>query len=121
MIFKCGSPAIKYLYTVTNNKSPKHCEISIYRTTLFRAVLTLTAGTKHQLHLLIRGRSLSSDFARIMWKKPGPTTAAKAAPASAILSKADDDDDWETDPDYVNQMSEEQQRWGGARDTGTLK
>jgi len=32
----------------------------------------------------------------------------------------DDDDDWETDPDYVNNMSEEQQRWGGARDTGTL-
>ena len=22
----------------------------------------------------------------------------------------DDDDDWETDPDYVNEMSEEQQR-----------
>ena len=32
-----------------------------------------------------------------------------------------DDDDWETDPDYVNEMSEEQQRWGGARDTGALK
>ena len=32
----------------------------------------------------------------------------------------DDDDDWETDPDFVNNMSEEQQRWGGARDTGVL-
>ena len=31
----------------------------------------------------------------------------------------DDDDDWETDPDFVNNMSEEQQRWGGARDTGS--
>ena len=30
----------------------------------------------------------------------------------------DDDDDWETDPDYVNNMSEEQQRWGGERDGG---
>jgi len=30
----------------------------------------------------------------------------------------DDDDDWETDPDYVNDMSEEQQRWGGERDGG---
>ena len=30
----------------------------------------------------------------------------------------DDDDDWETDPDYVNDMSEEQQRWGGDRDGG---
>ena len=32
----------------------------------------------------------------------------------------DDDDDWETDPDYVNNMTEEQQRWGGARDTGVI-
>ena len=49
----------------------------------------------------------------------------------------DSDDDWETDPDHINVMSEEQQRyllifkrkrgeeenilrWGGARDTGTL-
>ena len=32
----------------------------------------------------------------------------------------EDDDDWETDPDFVNNMSEEQQRWGGARDTGTI-
>ena len=31
-----------------------------------------------------------------------------------------DEDDWETDPDYVNTMTEEQQRWGGARDTGTI-
>merc|ERR1712112_777797 len=36
------------------------------------------------------------------------------------IMKADSDDDWETDPDFVNDMSEEQQRWGGARDTGTL-
>ena len=32
----------------------------------------------------------------------------------------EDDDDWETDPDYVNDMTEEQQRYGGARDTGVL-
>ena len=32
-----------------------------------------------------------------------------------------DDDDWETDPDFVNEMSEEQQRWGGARDTGAIE
>jgi hypothetical protein len=31
------------------------------------------------------------------------------------------DDDWETDPDYVNDVSEQQQRWGGARDTGVIK
>ena len=28
------------------------------------------------------------------------------------------EDDWETDPDYVNDVTEESQRWGGARDTG---
>ena len=33
----------------------------------------------------------------------------------------DDDDDWETDPDYVNDMTEEQQRWGGKRDAGAIE
>ena len=31
-----------------------------------------------------------------------------------------DDDDWETDPEFVSSMTEEEQRWGGARDTGAL-
>merc|ERR1711892_1505360 len=54
-----------------------------------------------------------------------PAKSAKFC-ASAInrmpvgIMNQDDDDDWETDPDFVNNMSEEQQRWGGARDTGTL-
>ena len=26
-----------------------------------------------------------------------------------------DDDDWETDPDYVNDVSEQEQRWGGRK------
>ena len=43
-----------------------------------------------------------------------------AMPAIVPKHLGDDDDDWETDPDYVNTMSEEQQRWGGARDTGVL-
>ena len=30
-------------------------------------------------------------------------------------------DDWETDPDYVNDVTEEQQRWGGRyRDAGHI-
>ena len=33
----------------------------------------------------------------------------------------DADDDWETDPDFINDMSEEQQRWGGARDAGAIE
>ena len=41
-------------------------------------------------------------------------------PAIVPNHLGEDDDDWETDPDYVNTMSEEQQRWGGARDTGVL-
>jgi hypothetical protein len=44
------------------------------------------------------------------------STAGLVAPKNG--SNADDDDDWETDPDYVNDMSEEQQRWGGQRDGG---
>ena len=60
-----------------------------------------------------------------MWKAsvPGSRSASAVAPASAVLNRAgnDDDDDWETDPDYVNDMSEEQQRWGGARDIGTIE
>merc|ERR1739842_230578 len=28
--------------------------------------------------------------------------------------------DWETDPDYINAVTEESQRWGGARDTGAM-
>ena len=32
----------------------------------------------------------------------------------------DEDDEWETDPDFINDVTEEQQRWGGARDTGVL-
>ncbi len=58
-----------------------------------------------------------------MWKAsvPGSRSTSAAAPASAVLARNGDDDDWETDPDYVNEMSEEQQRWGGARDTGTIE
>ena len=60
-----------------------------------------------------------------MWRSsvPGSSSSSSAgAPASAVLARnGDDDDDWETDPDYVNDMSEEQQRWGGARDTGTIE
>ena len=41
-------------------------------------------------------------------------------PAIIPRTGDDDDDDWETDPDYVNDMTEEQQRWGGARDTGVI-
>lgn len=33
----------------------------------------------------------------------------------------EEDDDWETDPDYVNDVSEQEQRWGGRkRDAGKL-
>jgi len=27
-------------------------------------------------------------------------------------SKTSPDDDWETDPDFINDVSEEEQRWG---------
>jgi len=35
------------------------------------------------------------------------------APAKSVNAGDDDqDDDWETDPDYVNDISEKDQRWG---------
>merc|ERR1711892_9331 len=68
----------------------------------------------------------STDF---LEKTPQKTQAAGAGEKEISVDcssmpvgimNQDSDDDWETDPDYVNNMSEEQQRWGGARDTGTL-
>ena len=32
----------------------------------------------------------------------------------------DNEDDWETDPDYINDVSEQEQRWGGKRDAGKV-
>ena len=39
-----------------------------------------------------------------------------------IKKEQQDDDDWETDPDYVNDVSEQEQRWGGRkRDAGNFR
>ena len=48
------------------------------------------------------------------------TSAEKTQVAGGRVEADDDDDDWETEPDFVASMTEEEQRWGGARDTGTL-
>ena len=41
--------------------------------------------------------------------------------ASKTDKDASDDDDWETDPDYVNDVSEQTQRWGGRqREAGRI-
>lgn len=29
-----------------------------------------------------------------------------------IVNSNDDDDDWETDPNFINDVSEQEQRWG---------
>lgn len=41
---------------------------------------------------------------------------SKYIDASVYAKKPDDDDDWETDGDYVNDVSEKQQRKGGTAD-----
>lgn len=47
-----------------------------------------------------------------MWK----STTGNNTSAPTVKSK--DDDDWETDPNYVNDVSEKDQRWApGAKDT----
>lgn len=46
----------------------------------------------------------------------------KAAAGYKIdVSNGNDDDDWETDADYVNQMSEEEQRYGSKREIGAIE
>ena len=42
--------------------------------------------------------------------------------ASKINKNVVDNDDWETDPDYENDVSEQTQRWGGRqREAGKLE
>lgn len=43
-----------------------------------------------------------------MWKAAAGTMAAVKPPA---LPQGEDDD-WETDPDFVNDVTEQEQRWG---------
>ena len=37
------------------------------------------------------------------------------------ISNGNDDDDWETDADYVNEMTEEEQRYGCKREVGAIE
>lgn len=46
-----------------------------------------------------------------MWK-------ASAGHNVALQNKSDDDD-WETDPDFVNDVTEEEQRWGSKTIVGS--
>lgn len=49
----------------------------------------------------------------IMWKA--------AAGHQINNNEAADDDDWDTDADYVNNMTEEEQRYGSKREIGAIK
>lgn len=33
----------------------------------------------------------------------------------------EDDDEWDTDPNYINNVTEEEQRWGGGRTAGAIE
>lgn len=44
----------------------------------------------------------------------------KASVGHNIVSQnKNDDDDWETDPDFVNDVNEEEQRWGSKTIAGS--
>lgn len=43
-----------------------------------------------------------------MWKAAAGHTVVNNSKGSG----GDEDDDWETDPDFVNDVSEQEQRWG---------
>lgn len=47
-----------------------------------------------------------------MWK-------ASAGVQLNVKNQNDDDDDWETDPDFINDVSEQEQRWGSATIAGS--
>lgn len=47
-----------------------------------------------------------------MWK-------ASAGQQINIKDVEKDDDEWETDPDFVNDVSEQEQRWGSATIQGS--
>ena len=49
-----------------------------------------------------------------MWK-------AQAGHQIIDTNNGNDDDDWETDADFVNEMTEEEQRYGTKRDLGSIK
>lgn len=51
----------------------------------------------------------------VMWK------AAVGTNINPLVSSQDDDDDWDTDPNYVNNVTEEEQRWGGGRTVGAIE
>jgi len=50
-----------------------------------------------------------------MWKAQIGMPVVQSTPA--------EDDDWETDPDFVNDVTEEEQRWGreGGRTAGAIE
>lgn len=47
----------------------------------------------------------------------------KAAVGSNIKPPvvSQDDDEWDTDPNYINNVTEEEQRWGGGRTAGAIE
>lgn len=47
-----------------------------------------------------------------MWK-------AAAGQQVNIKANTEDDDDWETDPDFINDVDEQQQRWGSTTVEGS--
>ena len=59
-----------------------------------------------------------------MWKSStttgGPQLTNRNG-STTFANNNDNDDDWETDPDFINDVSEEEQRWGGARSGGSIE
>ncbi|KXS18391.1 hypothetical protein M427DRAFT_209479 [Gonapodya prolifera JEL478] len=53
-----------------------------------------------------------------MWKSQSADVKQPSAPKS---SKKVDDDDWETDPDFINDVGEKGQRWGSKSNPPTAQ
>ena len=55
-----------------------------------------------------------------MWKAAAGTNA-KLPTVKTVVNHQNDEDEWETDPDYINNVTEEEQRWGGGRTAGAIE
>ena len=56
-----------------------------------------------------------------MWKSKAGGPQIGNRNGNTKFGNNDCDDDWETDPDFINDVSEEEQRWGGTRSAGAIE
>lgn len=62
----------------------------------------------------------TSVFARDKTSQQPITMSDKRTPKSTSTLNRNDSDDWDTDPDFIRDMDETEQRWGASRSIGSI-